>query len=69
MNYPLSEGGIPGLPVGAAALSLAEFAKAIGVSRTTVWRRISAGDLRVARFGGKVLVPVSEVARILGESA
>ena len=52
---------------GRAALSVAEFARAIGVSTFSVHRRIKSGDLRVVRFGRRVLVLASELERLLEE--
>lgn len=48
---------------------VAEAARLLGVGRTTLYDAIKAGraPFRVIRVGGRVLVPMSEVARLLGE--
>jgi hypothetical protein len=43
---------------------LPEFAAIVGISLPTLWRRIRAGDVRVVRLGGVVLVPRSEAVRL-----
>ena len=43
---------------------LPEFAAVVGISLPTLWRRIRAGDVRVVRLGGVVLVPRSEAVRL-----
>lgn len=48
-----------------AAIGVDEFASAIGVSKFTVHRRIKDGSLRTVRFGRRVLIPASELARLL----
>lgn len=51
------------------ALSVAEVARLLGCSRDSVERRIREGTLRATRLGGRVLIPATEVARLLGEVA
>ena len=43
---------------------LTEFAAVVRISLPTLWRRIRAGDIRVVRLGGVVLVPRSEAIRL-----
>jgi len=50
-------------------LSREEAAKRLGVSVTTVRRLEARGELRVVRLGGRVVVPSSEVARLLTPTA
>ena len=38
-------------------------AKALGVSVSTVRRRIRSGELKTVRIGARVLVPASEISR------
>jgi len=46
-------------------LSLSDFAKFAGMSRTTAWKLAKSGRLRVFRLGPRLLrVPTSEVARL-----
>lgn len=47
------------------AFSKAEFAKQFSVSADSVNRAIQRGDLKVIRFGRRVLIPRSEVERVL----
>ena len=49
------------------ASSISETAEKLGVSRDSVIRAIQRGDLKAIRFGKRVLVPTSELKRILGE--
>jgi excisionase family DNA binding protein len=48
------------------AVSIPEAAGKLGVSQRTVERRIADGSLRVVRLGRRVLVPQTEVDRLLG---
>ena len=50
-----------------AALSKAEFAARLGISKDSVNRAILKNKIKVVRFGRRVLVPASELQRILGE--
>jgi len=51
------------------ALTLNEFVELVGISRTTAYRRIAAGDIRTVRFGQRQMIPVGEVRRIFGPVA
>lgn len=42
-----------------------EFAKALGVSRDSVHRAIHRGEIRAVRFGRRLLIPKTELERIL----
>ena len=47
------------------ALSLSDFAKYAGMSRTTAWKLAKSGRLRVFRIGPRLVrVPTSEVVRL-----
>ena len=48
-----------------AALSVEEFSVAVGVSKDHTRRQIAAGNLKAVRFGKRLLVPASELNRIL----
>lgn len=50
-----------------AALSKAEFAARLGVSKDSVNRAILKGRVKVVRFGRRVLIPVSELQRVMGQ--
>jgi excisionase family DNA binding protein len=52
-----------------AALSVKEFAQVTGLSEDSAWRQIQCGHVKVFRLGRRVLVPVSELQRLLGEAA
>lgn len=47
------------------ALSIPEFCRAIGISRSSAYLLVNAGTLRTIRLGGRRLVPVSEIDRLL----
>jgi excisionase family DNA binding protein len=48
-----------------AAFGIGEIARAMGTSNDTVRRLIAAGKLRAVRFSRRVLIPASELRRIL----
>lgn len=54
-------------PTARRALSMREFADSLGVSFDSVYRKVQSGDVRSARFGRRILIPRSELVRILGE--
>ena len=54
--------------VGRAGYSLEEFAELFGKSRTWAYRRMYAGDIRVIRGMGAIIVPATEVERLQGEA-
>jgi excisionase family DNA binding protein len=47
------------------AVSIAEFSRACGISRDTTRRRIKDGSIRSVRFGRRILIPRTELDRIL----
>jgi predicted site-specific integrase-resolvase len=49
-----------------AAVSVHDAAGAIGISPTSMRRRIRDGTIRAVRIGGRVVVPTAEIARVLG---
>ena len=53
---------------GRAGYSLDEFAYIFGKSRTWAYRRMYAGDIRVIRGMGAIIVPATEVERLQGEA-
>jgi excisionase family DNA binding protein len=55
-------------PLERLAYSIPEACVLIGVSRPTLYRRISDGDLRTVMFGGRRLVPHAALLELLGES-
>jgi len=48
-----------------AAFGVGEVAKALGVSKFSVIRRIKDGTLKAVPFGRRLLIPASELARLL----
>jgi excisionase family DNA binding protein len=51
-----------------AALSKAEFAERFGVSRDSVGRAIRRGEIKVIRFGRRILIPQTELTRLLQQA-
>jgi excisionase family DNA binding protein len=49
------------------SLRVKDFCKRIGISPSTFWKHVAAGKLKVVRFGGRTLVPYTEVERFLRE--
>jgi excisionase family DNA binding protein len=49
-------------------LTVLEACAELRVSRVTLYRRIKAGELKTARFGGRILVPRSALERIEAEA-
>ena len=54
-----------GQAVEAKALSPAEFARRVYVSKAHVYRMIKSGEIRSARLGKRILIPVSEMDRLV----
>jgi excisionase family DNA binding protein len=50
-------------------LSIPETAKALGLSRTSVFQLIKTGKLKVVRLGRRTLVPKVELDRLTSEAA
>jgi excisionase family DNA binding protein len=46
-----------------------EAALALGVSRSTVWRLITRGELAVFKILGRTLIPRQELERLINEGA
>lgn len=47
------------------AYGIAEAARALGVSRVTLYRRIWAGEIKAIKLGGRTLIPAAELQRLL----
>ncbi len=47
------------------ALSVDEFAHALGLGRTSVYAMIARGEVRTRTFGARRVIPRSEVSRLL----
>jgi len=50
-----------------AAFGIADAAQSLGVCPDTLRRKISAGELKAVRVGRRVLIPASEIQRIISE--
>ena len=55
-------------PIG---LSIPDTGKALGgelmpLSRTTIWRMVSRGDLRAIKLGGRTLITVESIKALVG---
>ena len=50
------------------AYRINDFAKAVGIGRTTTYRLISEGKIRPIKIAGRVLIPADEITRLLRES-
>jgi excisionase family DNA binding protein len=48
-----------------AAYSKAELAAQLGVSKDSVNRAIKRGEIKIVRFGRRVLIPCDQLARLL----
>lgn len=59
----------PPQPAPPRAVSIADACASLSVSRMTLGRRIADGSIRVVRLGGRVLVPVAELERLLAGPA
>jgi excisionase family DNA binding protein len=41
----------------------------LGISRATLYKMANKGEIRLARIGGRTLVPDAEIKRLVGEVA
>ena len=51
------------------ALSISEFCKALNIGRTLAYQLIGQGKLRTVTIGGRRLVPMTEIQRLLEQHA
>ena len=65
----LGNGSPPGAPLGGdpprLGYSVAEAARLLGVSDDLVRAEISRGNIVARRFGGRLVIPAAEVARVV----
>jgi excisionase family DNA binding protein len=47
------------------AISVDEAGERIGLSRTSIWRAVNAGEIPSIRIGGRVLIPLGPLERLL----
>jgi excisionase family DNA binding protein len=66
MNAPVRHGENWSCPV-PGALSVRDASLQLGVSTSTIRRRIDDGELRSFRIGGAIRIPTSEIARVRGD--
>jgi excisionase family DNA binding protein len=50
------------------AYRINDFAKAVGIGRTTIYRLIAEGKICPIRIAGRVLIPANEVDRLFSEA-
>lgn len=48
-----------------AALNVAEFCQLVGIGRTLFYKLVNEGRIRTVCIGGRRLIPISEVNRLL----
>jgi excisionase family DNA binding protein len=48
-------------------IDLPELARLLGVSRASAYRAVARGEIRAVRLGRRIVVPLKEVGRLLGE--
>ncbi len=53
----------------APTINVDEAARIVGVSATTIRRAIKDGKINVRRFGSRVIIPRSEIERILSKGS
>lgn len=51
------------------AYRVPEAAAALGVSRSTLYAMISAGEIRKSKIGGTTVIPAEELRRLLAPAA
>lgn len=49
------------------AYRVREFCPAVGISVSTFWKMLKLGEVRAVKVGGRVVIPVAEVHRLLGK--
>ena len=49
------------------AMSPRDAARAIGISRSSLYRQIKQGRIRTVKLGRRTLVPTSALAELIGE--
>lgn len=49
-------------PVQKAALSVAEFCEAAGISKANFYNQVKAGRIQIRKCGSRTLIPVSELS-------
>lgn len=45
----------------------AEAARELKIGRSTLYRRLKAGDIRASKFGRVTLIPLTELERVLSQ--
>jgi excisionase family DNA binding protein len=71
MNIPISlePKKVPLPPEGAKALHINQACAQLNCSRSFLYAQASKGTIRLMKIGGRTLVPVAEVERLLGGEA
>jgi excisionase family DNA binding protein len=60
-----TENGLMAHSQARAALRVNEFCRLVGVSRTSFYKAVNSGAIRVIKIAGRTLVPADEVSRLL----
>lgn len=56
-----------GLMIRPIAYRPAEAARELKIGRSTLYRRLKAGDIRASKFGRVTLIPLTELERVLSQ--
>jgi excisionase family DNA binding protein len=65
-----NERKVPSSPLGRPdAWRVNDALRQLSISRATLYKMANSGEIRLARIGGRTLVPDFEIRRLLGEAA
>jgi excisionase family DNA binding protein len=69
-NDEVSEGREkPGAPSTRTAFSVQEVAEQLGICQASVYRALRRGDIEGVMLGGRRLIPVRSIEKLLGDAA
>ena len=51
------------------AYRVSDFCERLGISKSTFWKYVKVGKIRVIRIGGRTLIPRCEAVRLTTEGA
>jgi excisionase family DNA binding protein len=57
------------IPISKLAYSIREAVTATSLSKTTLYAKIAAKELRAVRVGGRTVIPTEELVKLLGGEA
>jgi excisionase family DNA binding protein len=49
-------------------ISQQEAAQYVGISTTGIWRAVKRGDLQLVKIGGRALIEISDLDRLISKS-